>query len=68
MYKYCVSWIKKNYLITYKGITEDISFNLDFSLYMYKDSGILNLKSEDAWSTILKLQQFHEIASEALRN
>ena len=47
---------KKNYFITNKGIAEDISFNLGFFLYMYKDSRILNLNSEDAWSKILKLE------------
>ena len=33
-----------------------MSINLDFSLHMYNDSRILNLKSEDAWSRILKFQ------------
>ena len=47
---------KKNYLITNKGISEDVSFNLGFLLYMYKVSRILNLKSEDAWSKIQKFE------------
>ena len=47
---------KKNHLITNKGIAGDISFNSGFSLYMYKDSRILNLKSEDAWFKMLKLE------------
>ena len=47
---------KINYLITNKGIAEDISFNFGFFLYMYKNSRIINLKSEDAWSKILKIE------------
>ena len=42
--------LKKNHLITNIGITEDISFNLSFFLYMYKHSRILNIKSGDAWT------------------
>ena len=49
---------KKNYLITNKGISEDVSFNLGFLLYMSKDSRILNLKSEDAWSKNLNKSMF----------
>ena len=47
---------KKYYLLTNKGRAEDISFNLGFFLYMYKDSRIVNLQSEDAWSKILKFE------------
>ena len=48
MYKYCVSWMQKiNYLITNKGIAEDISFNLDFFSNTYKDSRIPTLQSEE---------------------
>ena len=37
-------------------MVEDISFNLGFSLCMFKDCKILDLKSEDAWSKILKFE------------
>ena len=57
---------KNNHLITNKDIAENISFNLGFILYMYKDSRILNLKSEDVWSKILKFE-FATLVSQANR-
>ena len=43
---------KINLLITNKGIAEDVSFHFGFSSYMYKDSRILNSKSEDSSKTL----------------
>ena len=45
--------IKKNHLLSNKGIAEDIYFYIGFSLY---SSRIFNVKSEDAWSKILKFE------------
>ena len=56
----------KNHSITNKGIAEDISFNLGFFLYMYKNSRILNLKSADTLSEILKFE-FATIVSQTNR-
>ena len=53
-------------MITSKDIAEDVSFNLGFSLYMYKDSRILNSKSEDA-SKILKFE-FATLVSQTNRS